>query len=193
MLRQTLATVAASSRRAPLYRSVTRSTQTCCHFTAAAGSGLARSGQPRSRTVVLLCDMQQAFAGKFNSSEQVTRTTEYVLDGCSTLGVPVIVSEHQPEKLGETVPSLGAKVDALAASGLADKFYKTRFSMRGVEVCVFFGSHAPRLRACPADRHVASLSTADFTVTCPTPTLTQPGPALLGPCDVHAGSRRPRS
>ena len=104
------------------------------HLTTTPSSGFARSGQPRSRTVVLLCDMQQAFDGKFEQSEQVTRTAEYVLEGCSTLGVPVVVSEHQPEKLGETVASLGAKVDALAAAGLAEKFYKTRFSMRGVEV-----------------------------------------------------------
>ena len=108
------------------------------HFAAVAGSdavgGLGRSGAARSRTVVLVCDMQEAFAGRFVNSEQVTRTVEYVLEGCEALGVPVVVSEHQPEKLGETVASVATKLDNMIASGLADKFHKTRFSMRGAGV-----------------------------------------------------------
>ncbi|NWS50890.1 ISC2A protein, partial [Probosciger aterrimus] len=74
-----------------------------------------------TRSVLLLCDLQERFRPLVHGFPQVVSAAARVRQGCQAMGVPVLVTEQRPEVLGPTVPELG--VQALP------RHPKTSFSM----------------------------------------------------------------
>ncbi|XP_030366613.1 isochorismatase domain-containing protein 2 isoform X2 [Strigops habroptila] len=74
-----------------------------------------------SRSVLLLCDLQERFRPIIHCFPQVVSAAARVRQGCQALGVPVLVTEQRPEVLGPTVPELGVQD--------LPKHPKTSFSM----------------------------------------------------------------
>jgi nicotinamidase-related amidase len=59
-----------------------------------------------ARSRLLLVDLQARLAPHVADGDEVVRQCQNLLDGARILGVPVLASEHYPEGLGPTVPSL---------------------------------------------------------------------------------------
>ncbi|XP_069739229.1 isochorismatase domain-containing protein 2 isoform X2 [Phaenicophaeus curvirostris] len=62
-----------------------------------------------SRSVLLLCDLQERFRHSVAFFPEVVAVASRVLQGCRVLGVPVVVTEQRPDILGPTVPELGVQ------------------------------------------------------------------------------------
>lgn len=95
---------------------------------ATAARQLARLGQlDPKRTLFLLCDIQEKFRpGMPLFDKMVTKSQKLVL-ASKHLNLPLIVSEHYPEKLGPIVPELDVSHAALV-------YPKTLFSMATPEM-----------------------------------------------------------
>lgn len=96
-----------------------------------------------TRSILLLCDMQEKFARTIQYFNEIVDTSSRVLDTCKIAKVPYLVTEHYPkgwylvgfvnnykviglskcQGLGRTVPKLQEKIDKSLV------FEKTRFSM----------------------------------------------------------------
>jgi nicotinamidase-related amidase len=66
----------------------------------------------RSRAVVLIVDVQEAFRSSIDGFDRMARSIATLAQGAGALGLPVIVTEQNPEKLGTTVPEIAAHLDA---------------------------------------------------------------------------------
>ncbi|XP_053908329.1 isochorismatase domain-containing protein 2 [Cuculus canorus] len=62
-----------------------------------------------SRSVLLLCDLQERFRHSIAFFPEIVAVAARVLQGCRALDVPVVVTEQHPQVLGSTVPELGAQ------------------------------------------------------------------------------------
>src|SRR5690606_27539272 len=98
---------------------------------AAAGAAVRRSaGAPRQEgflmrlrrdeAFLLVVDVQEKLAPHVHGHEQVVSRSAALIRAASLLGLPVVVSEHCPDRIGPTVPALSA----LAPPALA----KTHFA-----------------------------------------------------------------
>ena len=56
-----------------------------------------------SRAILVIVDLQKAFASAIPNFEAIAHRAAIVVQGCRLLGMPIIASEQVPEKLGETV------------------------------------------------------------------------------------------
>jgi nicotinamidase-related amidase len=75
----------------------------------------------RNKTAFLCCDLQSIFQNTIHRFEHVTHTASALVKGAKVLGVPVVISEQYPEKLGHTVPIIETSGCTL--------YSKTKFSM----------------------------------------------------------------
>ncbi len=76
----------------------------------------------RDESFLLVVDVQQKLAPHVEGHERVIRKSGALIRAARELGLPVLMSEHCPEQIGETVPALRALVDG------KDVLRKTHFS-----------------------------------------------------------------
>ena len=57
----------------------------------------------RTRTALVVVDVQEAFAKAVESFDDVVAQTAILVEGAKTLGIPVVVTEQYPRGLGDTV------------------------------------------------------------------------------------------
>lgn len=81
----------------------------------------------REQSMLLVIDLQQAYAGKIANEERVLAATRRLLEGAATLRIPVLLTEQYPKGLGPTRDEIAARLPAGAA-----RFEKTSFSCWGV-------------------------------------------------------------
>jgi nicotinamidase-related amidase len=80
------------------------------------------------RAVLIVCDLQEKFRAVIDQFESVAMRTAIVAEAAKLLGVPVIVTEQSPEKLGRTVEEVRRVLPADVTP-----FDKTAFSCCGAE------------------------------------------------------------
>ena len=61
----------------------------------------------RSRTALVVVDVQEAFRKAIPDFDDVARKTATLVEGARVLGVPAIVTEQYPKGLGNTVEEIG--------------------------------------------------------------------------------------
>jgi nicotinamidase-related amidase len=81
----------------------------------------------RSRTALVVIDVQEAFAKAVERFDEVAAQTAVLAEGARVLGLPVIVTEQYPRGLGDTVPAVQ---EALAG---IERLPKTVFSAARAE------------------------------------------------------------
>jgi nicotinamidase-related amidase len=64
----------------------------------------------KSDALLLLVDYQKVMLDLCQSSQKVAKRTEYLIDLAGSIGIPVIFTEHNAEKLGGFLPELLDKV-----------------------------------------------------------------------------------
>lgn len=77
----------------------------------------------RTRTALVVIDVQEAFAKAVERFEDVAAQTAILVQGARALGLPVLVTEQYPRGLGDTVPEVRA-----ALGDDAPRLAKTVFS-----------------------------------------------------------------
>lgn len=87
-----------------------------------AGGRLARS----ARSVLLVIDLQDSYTGKLHEEARVVAATGRLIQAALTLGIPTIVTEQVPQRLGAT----RAEIASLLGSDAA-RFEKHTFSCLG--------------------------------------------------------------
>ncbi len=109
-----------------------------------------------SNTVLLVIDIQEAFAGHIDDLERVATNASILGRAARALSIPVIVTEHYPKGLGRTLAEVR---EALPAG--TPTFEKTRFSAAVPEV-----NHAllrlgrPNVLLCGLEAHVCVMQSA---------------------------------
>jgi nicotinamidase-related amidase len=67
----------------------------------------------RSRAVLAVIDVQEAFRPAVLDFEQVARNTAVLVQGARRMGVPVLVTEQYPQGLGKTVPEVAEHLEGI--------------------------------------------------------------------------------
>lgn len=65
------------------------------------------------KTVLFVCDMQEKFSRTNTFFPEIVQTARRVISTADILSIPVIVTEHYPKGLGQTVPELGLAADVV--------------------------------------------------------------------------------
>jgi nicotinamidase-related amidase len=68
----------------------------------------------RTRTALVVIDVQEAFAKAVEGFEDVAAQTAILVRGARTLGLPVLVTEQYPRGLGDTVEPVRAALGEIA-------------------------------------------------------------------------------
>ena len=76
-----------------------------------------------SKTLLLLCDMQQKFSGIITHFNEVAESSSRIAQTANLLNMKTLITEHYPKGLGHTVPALHSLVPD------AKVITKTKFSM----------------------------------------------------------------
>ncbi len=107
-------------------------------------------------TVLVLIDVQERLLGAMHERDALVESISRLLRGTAALGVPVIVTEQIPEKLGPTVPAL-----AEAAGGRAP-LSKSCFSCAGAPAFMdrIRSMGRPQILLCGIETHVCVYQTA---------------------------------
>ncbi|RNA09417.1 isochorismatase domain-containing 2A [Brachionus plicatilis] len=113
-----------------------------------------------SKTLLLLCDLQEKFAPNIHYFNQVVENSGRVLDIAKLLNIPYLVTEQYPKGLGHTVPFLKQKCDNVKI------FEKTSFSMCTKDLIDHIHQNTPdydSVLLCGIEAHACILSTCmDF-------------------------------
>jgi nicotinamidase-related amidase len=67
----------------------------------------------RSRTALVVVDVQEAFRPAVGDFDQVARNAAILVEGANVLGVPVLVTEQYPKGLGSTVPEVAGRLEGI--------------------------------------------------------------------------------
>ena len=108
-----------------------------------------------SRAVLVVVDLQKAFAPAIPDFDEITRRAAIMIQGCKVLGIPVIATEQVPAKLGETVEPVRSALgdirplektafSACAAAGFAEQLAnRDQVLLCGIEthICVNQTAH----------------------------------------------------
>ena len=105
------------------------------------GDRLARS----ARSILLVIDLQDSYAGKLHEEARVVAATGRLIQAAEFLGVPTIVTEQYPERLGSTRSEIASLLGQDAAL-----FSKRTFSCLGAE------GLSPHLEALKRDQVVVA-------------------------------------
>ena len=81
-----------------------------------------------SESVLLVIDVQESYRDKLHEEARVIEATGRLLRGAATLGIPVIVTEQYPERLGSTRAEVAVHVPESA-----QLFPKRSFSCLGAD------------------------------------------------------------
>ena len=63
-----------------------------------------------ARSVLVVVDVQEKLIGKIIEHERIVPAISRVIDAAKCLGIPILVSEQYPERLGTTIPELASKL-----------------------------------------------------------------------------------
>ena len=107
----------------------------------------------RSRTAVLVVDVQEAFRKAVPDFDQIAAATAALVAGASEMGVPVICTEQYPKGLGSTVPEVASRLP----DG-AEPLEKSRFAATGAAGFDLGGRDQVVL--CGVEAHVCVAQTA---------------------------------
>lgn len=80
----------------------------------------------RDRSVLLVIDLQESYAGNMFEEERVVSASERVIQAAQILDIPVVVTEQYPAGLGVTRPEIARHLSTDTA-----KFSKRSFSCMG--------------------------------------------------------------
>ncbi|XP_055641658.1 isochorismatase domain-containing protein 1 [Toxorhynchites rutilus septentrionalis] len=109
------------------------------------------------KTLFMLCDLQEKFRPGMKMFDPVIKNTSKLLQAGKLLNVPLVVTEHYPEKLGHIVKDL----DVSHAKGI---FPKTLFSMMIPDVQAkideLFGSNLETVVLFGLESHICLEQTA---------------------------------
>jgi nicotinamidase-related amidase len=81
----------------------------------------------RDRATLIVVDVQEAFRLAVEGFDEVAANTGVLVQGCRTMGVPVVVTEQYPRGLGETVAEVAEHL------GGVPRLEKTAFSAARAE------------------------------------------------------------
>ena len=123
----------------------------------------------RSRTALVVVDVQEAFRPAVLDFDQVARNVATLVRGAAILGLPTFLTEQYPSGLGHTVPEVAEHLDgvipvektafsALEANGFAAALAEARSDQEllcGIESHVCVNQTAEDLLANGAQVHVA--------------------------------------
>jgi nicotinamidase-related amidase len=62
----------------------------------------------REKSVLLIIDMQEKLAPAIHDSQRIVESCVWLAQVAARVGVPVVVTEHFPDKIGHTLPALKA-------------------------------------------------------------------------------------
>ena len=99
----------------------------------------------RSRSLLLVIDLQESYRGKLHDEERVLGATRRLLDAAGALGLPVVLTEQYPKGLGATRSEIAERLPRDT-----DRFEKTSFSALGA------GGLRERLEALGRDQVVVA-------------------------------------
>jgi len=107
-------------------------------------------------TVIVLIDVQERLIVAMHEREALVASLTRLLRGAAALGVPVLVTEQIPEKLGATVPALAA------AAGSQGAIVKSCFSCAGAPAFLerIRGLGRTQVVLCGIETHVCVYQTA---------------------------------
>jgi len=97
------------------------------------------------RTVLVVVDVQETFRPLIHDMGHVIANSSRLMRFCERLELPVIVTEHYPEKLGRTVPELagltagGAPVEKISFSCAGDPGFLERLHATGRDQVILCG------------------------------------------------------
>ena len=122
----------------------------------AARSALALGKLTPPTTALFVCDVQERFRSVISGFPAVIDTARRLARGCDALGVPVLVTEQNPSRLGATVQELR---EVLPPG--APVFPKTLFSMVTPDVEQWLQRNAgvKHVVICGIETHVCVLQT----------------------------------
>jgi len=80
----------------------------------------------RTRSALLVIDLQESYRGKLHGEERVIAAAQRVLGAAALLGVPVIATEQYPKGLGRTREEIAGRLPPETV-----RFEKTSFSVMG--------------------------------------------------------------
>ena len=106
----------------------------------------------RSRTALVVVDVQEAFRPVVRDFERVARNAGVLVQGARALGIPVVATEQYPRGLGATVPEVAEHLDG------AEPVEKTVFSAAAAEGFDLDGRDQALL--CGIESHVCVSQTA---------------------------------
>ena len=66
----------------------------------------------REKSVLLVVDVQEKLAPSIHDGQRIAENCGWLMQVAGRVGVPVVVTEHFPEKIGATLPELRAMADA---------------------------------------------------------------------------------
>ena len=73
-----------------------------------------------AKSTLLVIDVQERLLPKIDQKEQVIKTAIWAIELANTIGIPVVLTEHFPEKIGRTPRALRSKV---SESNIVSKTY----------------------------------------------------------------------
>lgn len=103
---------------------------------------------------LLVCDMQEKFAGSIQHFDEISVNINRMVAGAKLLNIPIFITEQYPQGLGKTVGAIGAE-------GL-ETFPKTSFSMITDDVQERLAEH-PKVKTIlltGIEAHVCVINTA---------------------------------
>jgi len=109
------------------------------------------------RALLLICDLQEAFRPAIDRFDEIVKRTAVVAEAAKLMGLPLLVTEQVPDKLGATVDEIRRVLPA-ESSPLA----KTAFSCCGADgFCARLESLRRRqVMLCGIEAHVCMNQTA---------------------------------
>ncbi len=119
----------------------------------------------RSRTALVVVDVQEAFRPAVRDFERVAHNAGVLVQGARALGIPVVATEQYPSGLGATVPEVAEHLDGTerghqrgAPPPVATPLEKTVFSAAAAEGFDLGGRDQALL--CGIESHVCVSQTA---------------------------------
>ncbi|VDD85595.1 unnamed protein product [Enterobius vermicularis] len=106
------------------------------------------------KTVLLLCDIQEAFRAPVAHFAEIVEVSKQLLSAFIVLGMKVIATEQYPKGLGRTVQELEIEKHPVTV------FEKKKFSMCIPPVIAEIGDHYDSAVLCGVESHVCVLHTA---------------------------------
>ncbi|MBI4917389.1 MAG: isochorismatase family protein [Acidobacteria bacterium] len=107
---------------------------------------------------LLVIDLQEKFVPFLRHKGRVLRATRLLLRTAGVLGIPVVVTEHNPERIGATVPEIASELERLPGHA---RLRKDIFSCLGDEAVreAVVACRRPTILVAGCETHICVLQT----------------------------------